>query len=457
MAQKTSLSGITAIIIGAGYGGLSASIELALKGADVQVFESYPDMTKQGDVIQVPANATRLMSRWGDVLSETVKESALPTVLAIQNKDGKLLLDQQLHTEFGGFPNVYSHRGRIQKRMFDEAVKHRVRVSFGAAVTEVFEEGDSAGVIVGGIKYTADVVLASDGVHSRTRVYVTGAVERPKKSGFAVYRSWFPLSQLKNDPVTRSIYESKKDIFLIWIAENTHAILTTNRALQTATCFVTHKDHSDVVEDWNLPGDVQDMLACVEEWDPVLRHIIQSIPPECLIDYKLLWRDPVPKWVSNGGRVCLLGDAAHPHLATSGTGAAQAIEDAATIAVVLEKVGKQNIPIALKCYEKLRYERTSLTQRMGWETRHVWHQTDWNAVASNPEFLKLPQPAWLLGVDAVDYAEENIEAVKSHLLDGAPFQSKNVPPGHIHEDWNIEMMLSHEGKKVDEDFYKTRE
>jgi 2-polyprenyl-6-methoxyphenol hydroxylase-like FAD-dependent oxidoreductase len=48
MAQKTSLSGITAIIIGAGYGGLSASIELALKGADVQVFESYPDMTKQG-------------------------------------------------------------------------------------------------------------------------------------------------------------------------------------------------------------------------------------------------------------------------------------------------------------------------------------------------------------------------------------------------------------------------
>jgi 2-polyprenyl-6-methoxyphenol hydroxylase-like FAD-dependent oxidoreductase len=96
------------------------------------------------------------------------------------------------------------------------------------------------------------------------------------------------------------------------------------------------------------------MLACVEEWDPVLRHIIQSIPPECLIDYKLLWRDPVPKWVSNSGRVCLLGDAAHPHLATSGTGAAQAIEDAATIAVVLEKLGKQNIPIALKCYEKLR-------------------------------------------------------------------------------------------------------
>lgn len=115
------------------------------------------------------------------------------------------------------------------------------------------------------------------------------------------------------------------------------------------------KDHSDKSEDWNLPGDVQDMLACVQNWDPELRHIIQKIPSDCLIDYKLLWRDPVPRWVSENGRVALVGDAAHPHLATSGTGAAQAIEGAATVAVMLEKLGKDNIPLAFKCYQKLRY------------------------------------------------------------------------------------------------------
>lgn len=94
---------------------------------------------------------------------------------------------------------------------------------------------------------------------------------------------------------------------------------------------------------------------------------------------------------------------------------------------------------------------------MGWETRHVWHQTDWDAVAANPEMLKFPQPAWLLGSDATEYAKDNFDAVISHLDDGTPFQSKNIPPGHVHKDWTIDMMLSYEGKKASKDFYQTRD
>jgi hypothetical protein len=99
------------------------------------------------------------------------------------------------------------------------------------------------------------------------------------------------------------------------------------------------------------------MLECVTGWDPVLQRIIQNIPPDCLIDYKLLWRDPLPKWTSEAGRVCLIGDAAHPHLATSGTGAAQAFEDAATIATLLEESSSMEsieIPLILRAYQKLR-------------------------------------------------------------------------------------------------------
>lgn len=101
------------------------------------------------------------------------------------------------------------------------------------------------------------------------------------------------------------------------------------------------------------------MLACVNDWDLQLRHIIEKIPQDCLIDHKLLWRNPVQQWVSRTGRVCLLGDAAHPHLAPSGTGAAQAIEDAATIATTLEKMSPAiDIPLAFRIFEKLRYVLT---------------------------------------------------------------------------------------------------
>lgn len=94
---------------------------------------------------------------------------------------------------------------------------------------------------------------------------------------------------------------------------------------------------------------------------------------------------------------------------------------------------------------------------MGFETRHVWHQTDWEAVAKNPEFLRFPQPAWLNGIDAAEYASQRFGEIIAHLETGAPFTSTNVPEKHVHEDWTVDQMLAYEGKKVSADFYKTRD
>lgn len=93
---------------------------------------------------------------------------------------------------------------------------------------------------------------------------------------------------------------------------------------------------------------------------------------------------------------------------------------------------------------------------MGWETRHVWHQTDWDAVAANPDVLQFPQPSWLLGSDATQYAKDNFEGVKASIENGTSFKSQNIPPGHVHEDWTVETMLEYEGGKVGEGFYQTR-
>jgi 2-polyprenyl-6-methoxyphenol hydroxylase-like FAD-dependent oxidoreductase len=108
------------------------------------------------------------------------------------------------------------------------------------------------------------------------------------------------------------------------------------------------------------------MLACAEGWDAELRHIIQHIPTDSLIDHKMLWRDPVQKWVSPKGRICLVGDAAHPHLPTSGTGAAQALEGAATIGALMQKSLEASghtpdIPLVFRAYEKLRYAKSTAT------------------------------------------------------------------------------------------------
>ncbi|EXJ71844.1 uncharacterized protein A1O5_04345 [Cladophialophora psammophila CBS 110553] len=450
-----ALDGLRVIVIGAGFGGLASAIALSKRGASVTVYESYPDMTKQGDVIMMGSNATVLLKRWGNVLPEIMKASSLPSHMNLITKEGKLILAQKLPSEFHGNPNVYTARGGAQAVFYEYAKSLGVDVVFGARVSEIYETADAAGIVANGVKHEADCIVAADGVHSKARGFVTGIPDRPKKSGFAVYRSWFPMSRLLENPLTKPLAESENPIFKIWISEDIHAICTTNPSLQRATCFVTHK--ANVKEDWNLPGNIDDMRRCVEGWDPQLLAAVNCIPEDCLIDYKLLWRDPVRKWISDGGRIALVGDAAHPHLPTSGTGGSQAIEDGTTIAVLLARTwANRDIPLAFRAFERLRYERTSLTQRMGWETRHVWHQTDWEAVAKNPELLSLPQPEWLNGCDAEKYAEDKFDAVISHLQKGTPFESTNVPPGHVHEDWTIDQMLAFEGKKVDKDFYKTR-
>lgn len=68
-----------------------------------------------------------------------------------------------------------------------------------------------------------------------------------------------------------------------------------------------------------------------------------------------MWRDPQPCWVSPIGRVVQIGDAAHPFLPTSASGGTMAMEDAFSLAACLHVAGKDNICIATKVHNHLRY------------------------------------------------------------------------------------------------------
>ncbi len=70
---------------------------------------------------------------------------------------------------------------------------------------------------------------------------------------------------------------------------------------------------------------------------PECKALVNATPDGQLVDYKLVWRDPLKTWISKGGRSCLIGDAAHCHLPTSGQGGSQAIEDGVALAVCLRR------------------------------------------------------------------------------------------------------------------------
>jgi salicylate hydroxylase len=87
-------------------------------------------------------------------------------------------------------------------------------------------------------------------------------------------------------------------------------------------------------------------------------------------------RSPLARW--SIGRITLLGDSCHPMLPFMGQGAAQAIEDAATLKGCLTKF-PHDVPEALRLYEQLRLPRASRLQRMSETNKTRFHMPDGQA------------------------------------------------------------------------------
>ena len=117
------------------------------------------------------------------------------------------------------------------------------------------------------------------------------------------------------------------------------------------------QDHGTAAESWTRFLDAEDVLKTLEEeddWDQTFVEVIKHTPPQSVVDYKILWRDPNTKWASDGGLILQLGDSAHSFLPTSANGATQAIEDGISIAACLKLAGKHSIPLATRVHTHLR-------------------------------------------------------------------------------------------------------
>lgn len=102
-------------------------------------------------------------------------------------------------------PFSSSHRGEIHKIIFDHAINQGVDIRLGQQVTEYFENDKEAGVISNGERIVGDVVLGADGVRSKARQLVLGYDDKPKPSGYAIYRAWMSSEELAKNDLTKDL------------------------------------------------------------------------------------------------------------------------------------------------------------------------------------------------------------------------------------------------------------
>jgi salicylate hydroxylase len=141
----------------------------------------------------------------------------------------------------------------------------------------------------------------------------------------------------------------------------------------------------------------------LDGWHPQVRSILSAVDETFI--WALFDRRPMARW--SLGRVTLLGDACHAMLPFMAQGAAQAIEDGATLAACLSQLGAQDVPEALRRYETLRLPRASRLQALSEANKTRFHLPDGPAqrdrdaeMARGMTDWSLKAVAWLYGYDA---------------------------------------------------------
>ncbi|KAK1819467.1 hypothetical protein LTR12_006168 [Friedmanniomyces endolithicus] len=412
MGSNTEDAPFKAIIIGAGLGGCAAALALKAQGFDVTVYERLKTFRRLGDSLGLGENALKLLRRWGG-------QKLYDDLCAIGNQaedmqirewsSGRVLAQQPL-MDMAGY---IGHRGDYHEVFLQATRDAGVPILMDHEITS-FDESQPSITLSDGREIAADVVIGADGIKSRARELVLGFKDHPRSSGYSCFRAYS-----QGEPKCAEFVE--RDSVNIWIGDDTHVIQNTLRNGEEFNWILTRKlseeKDREITESWFQEGDLEEVARCIKGLDERIAAAIRRTPG-CL-DWKICYRDPLSTWVSRSHRVVLLGDSCHAHLPTSAQGASQATESAAVLAICLKLAGRENIPLATRTYEKLRFARTRQSQTNGEDLRDRWHNALKNVKAGreiDPETIKMRNRP-LYAFDAEADAMQRWHAVSSQVAE----------------------------------------
>jgi len=380
-------------VIGGGLGGLAATLSLYRAGFPVDVYEQAPELNEVGGGINMGPNAARILYRLslGDALD---RDAVRPLSAHVRRwDDGRTLQKAPLNPacdELYGAPHLTVHRADLQRIIASGLPQECIHL--GHRLVRFEDKGDAVEVrFANGNRIEADVLVGADGIHSTVRTLLFGA-EAPQFAGCVAYRGLVPAERIADLGLERGNQS--------WLGPGGHLVhyfVSGGRLLN----FVGWTEHDNWNrEDWTDRATIERALVAFAGWHPQIRRIV-SAADTCFI-WALFDRDPLPRW--SAGRVTLLGDACHPMYPFMAQGAAQAIEDGATLAALLSAGGEP--AEILRRYEELRLPRVTRLQEMSRANKHRYHLPDGpEQQARDAAMLATRERApetmqWLFGFDA---------------------------------------------------------
>ncbi|KAJ3850425.1 putative monooxygenase [Lentinula lateritia] len=431
-------------IIGAGMGGLACALALAKHGITrIDVYETASNLGFVGAGIQLAPNMARILERLGcwEVIAKEATDIRDASIRRHNDNTELAHVDFSYIRKEYGVPHMVGHRSSLANAMFDACRKETaITFHFNSSCggirswlpkpifTVVPREGESYDVSV-------DVVLAADGIKSVVRPRMLKELNIEAEvidSGQSSYRIMLTREQMASDPEMLELLNS--DQVTRWIGERRHIIAypISNKSIYNISTAQPDVHFAAAPSaTYTTRGSKTDMLDNFKDFCPLVLRMLNLVPEGEVCEWKLRVHNPLPAWVR--GSVALVGDACHPTLPHLNQGAAQAIEDAGVLAVVLSKLSDHSpdsINKALRVYEHVRKERAEMLVGLAAASGRALHLGEGTAREErDKQFAALkekggPSPdkavdaevqKVILGTDVMQVAGDNFQNVFQNL------------------------------------------
>lgn len=307
-------------VVGGGICGLTAALALERRGWTPTVYEAASAYRPVGAGLLLQTNALLVFDRLG--IADRVEDAGVPlSGSVIRSSGGRVLkrfdLDGVERAEFDrGFVAV--HRAALQRLLLDEL---DAAVETGTACEAVETPGSPTVRFADGTRVRPDVVVGADGIDSAVRETVDPGVA-PRTLDGVVYRAVVE-ADVPEEWRARGVE--------VW-GEGSYvggAPLDDDRFYWFATA--PEPFTADPADHERAVPALRERFAGYP--DPV-PAVVDSLDAEDVFRTDLRDVPRLDRW--HRGSVVLAGDAAHAMLPFAGQGAAQAVEDALTLAHALD-------------------------------------------------------------------------------------------------------------------------
>jgi 2-polyprenyl-6-methoxyphenol hydroxylase-like FAD-dependent oxidoreductase len=325
----------TAIVVGAGIGGLAAALGLARAGVETVVVERESELREAGAGLSLWSNAIHALDVLG--VADAIRGFSIPSVDAgLRRWDGRMLVTAApaMLRNAAGDLCLVMHRADLQ-RALAEAVGP-ARIEFGRRSVGIRQDASGVtAIFADGGERRADLLVGADGLRSVVRGALHGAVP-PRYAGYTAWRAVVAFDHRRLRP--GESWGRGRRFGQIPIHGGLVYWFATRNAPEGSTSHV---------------GARAELATLFRGWHAPIAELIDATDEAAILVNDIHDRPPLAHW--GEGRVTLVGDAAHPMTPNLGQGACQAIEDAVVLSRMLERAPE--VRPALRAYEAARIPR----------------------------------------------------------------------------------------------------